>query len=37
MLLTILFLPGGLITLPEKLAGLRRWRAAAAPTPSPAA
>src|SRR5882724_1436428 len=37
MLLTILFLPGGLITLPEKLAGLWRWRAAAAPTPSPAA
>jgi branched-chain amino acid transport system permease protein len=37
MLLTILFLPGGLITLPQKLAGLRRWRAAAAPTPSPAA
>src|SRR5437773_2811413 len=26
MLLTILFLPGGLITLPGKLAGLRRWR-----------
>jgi len=25
MLLTILFLPGGLITLPGKLAGLRRW------------
>jgi branched-chain amino acid transport system permease protein len=37
MLLTILFLPGGLITLPEKLARLRRWRPAAAPTPSPAA
>jgi branched-chain amino acid transport system permease protein len=37
MLLTILFLPGGLITLPEKLAGLRRWRAASAPSPSPAA
>jgi branched-chain amino acid transport system permease protein len=28
MLLTILFLPGGLITLPGKLAGLRRWRSA---------
>src|SRR5213594_4629665 len=26
MLATILFLPGGLITLPGKLAGLRRWR-----------
>jgi len=37
MLLTILFLPGGLITLPGKLAGLRGWRAAASPTPSPAA
>jgi branched-chain amino acid transport system permease protein len=37
MLLTILFLPGGLITLPGKLAGLRRWRTASAPTPSPAA
>ena len=30
MLLTILFLPGGLITLPGKLAGLRRVEAAAA-------
>ena len=28
MLLTILFLPGGLITLPGKLAGLRWWRSA---------
>jgi len=37
MLLTILFLPGGLITLPRKLAGLRTWRTASAPTPSPAA
>ena len=37
MLLTILFLPGGLITLPGKLAQLKSWRATAAPTPSPAA
>lgn len=37
MLLTILFLPGGLITLPGKLAELKSWRATAAPTPSPAA
>ena len=37
MLLTILFLPGGLITLPGKLAELKSWRAAAAPTPNPAA
>jgi branched-chain amino acid transport system permease protein len=37
MLLTILFLPGGLITLPGKLAGLKRWGTAAAPSPSPAA
>ena len=37
MLLTILFLPGGLITLPRKLAGLRTWRTASAPTTSPAA
>ena len=37
MLLTILFLPGGLITLPGKLAELKSWRAPAAPTPSPAA
>src|SRR5262247_957766 len=36
MLLTILFLPGGIITLPAELAGLRWGRAAAAPTPSPA-
>src|SRR6266850_6145300 len=36
MLLTILFLPGGLITLPGKLAELKWWRATAAPTPSPA-
>jgi len=37
MLLTILFLPGGLITLPRKLAGLRLWKAASAHSPSPAA
>jgi branched-chain amino acid transport system permease protein len=37
MLLTILFLPGGLITLPGKLAGLRLWKAASAHRPSPAA
>src|SRR5499426_1588190 len=37
MLLTILFLPGGLITLPGKLAKLKGWRAASSPTPSPAA
>jgi branched-chain amino acid transport system permease protein len=36
MLLTILFVPGGIITLPGKLGGLRWGRAAAAPTPSPA-
>ncbi len=36
MLLTILFLPGGLITLPGKLAGLRWWRTASAASPSPA-
>ena len=36
MLMTILFLPGGIITLPEKLAGPRWGRAASAPTPSPA-
>jgi len=35
MLLTILFLPGGLITLPAKLGGLRWWRTAPTPTPSP--
>jgi len=36
MLLTILFLPGGLITLPGRLASLRRWRPASryAPTGS---
>jgi len=37
MLLTILFLPGGLITLPAKLGGLRRRRTASEPTPSPVA
>ena len=37
MLLTILFLPGGLITLPGKLAQLKSWRVTAAPTPSPVA
>ena len=37
MLLTILFLPGGLITLGGKLAGLRRWGTASAPSPSPTA
>jgi branched-chain amino acid transport system permease protein len=37
MLLTILFLPGGLITLPGKLAGLKRWGTTSAPSPSPAA
>ncbi len=37
MLLTILFLPGGLITLPGKLAQLKSWRGTAAPTPSPVA
>jgi branched-chain amino acid transport system permease protein len=37
MLLTILVLPGGLITLPGKLAGLRWWGTASASTPSPAA
>ena len=35
MLLAILFLPGGLITLPGKLAGLGRWKTASAPGPSP--
>ena len=33
MLLTILFLPGGLITLPDKLAGLRWWKTPAALSP----
>src|SRR5438477_5499029 len=37
MLLTILFLPGGLITLPAKLGGLRWRRTASAPTPRPVA
>src|SRR5437867_7079549 len=37
MLLTILFLPGGLITLPRKLAELRWWNSASAHSPSPAA
>jgi branched-chain amino acid transport system permease protein len=37
MLLTILFLPGGLITLPGKLAGLRWWKSVAAESPSSAA
>jgi branched-chain amino acid transport system permease protein len=36
MLLTILFLPGGLITLPGKLGGPRGVGAATAPRPSPA-
>jgi branched-chain amino acid transport system permease protein len=36
MLLTILFLPGGLITLPGKLTGLFRRRAEGVPSPSPA-
>ena len=35
MLLTILFLPGGLITLPAKLGGLSWQRTASAPTPNP--
>jgi branched-chain amino acid transport system permease protein len=37
MLLTILFLPGGLITLPARLGGLRWRRTASAPTPTPVA
>jgi branched-chain amino acid transport system permease protein len=37
MLLAILFVPGGLITLPERLSGLRWWKSASAPSPSPAA
>src|SRR5712671_1872285 len=37
MLSTILFLPGGLITLPAKLGRLRWRRTASAPTPSPVA
>jgi branched-chain amino acid transport system permease protein len=34
MLLTILFLPGGLITLPAKLTAFRRWRTASTYAPS---
>lgn len=37
MLLTILFLPGGLITLPSKMTSLLRRRTEAAPSPGPAA
>jgi len=37
MLLTILFLPGGLITLPGKLAELRQWSTTSAVRPSTAA
>jgi len=37
MLLTILFLPGGLITLPGKLAELRQWSTTSAARPSTAA
>jgi branched-chain amino acid transport system permease protein len=37
MLLTILFLPGGLITLPDRLAALRRRWAQPVPSPSTAA
>lgn len=37
MLLTILFLPGGLITLPRKLAELRQWSTTSAARPSTAA
>src|SRR5262249_3511005 len=37
MLSTILFLPGGLITLPARLGGLRWRRTALAPTSSPVA
>ena len=37
MLSTILFLPGGLITLPARLAVLRWWRTSLAPTSSPVA
>jgi branched-chain amino acid transport system permease protein len=36
MLLTILFLPGGLITLPARLAALVQWRRRAVLRPSPA-
>ena len=37
MLLTILFLPGGLITLPGKLAALGQWSTTSAAKPSTAA
>jgi len=37
MLLTILFLPGGLITLPSRLAGLVGWGTTTVPGPRPAA
>ena len=37
MLLTILFLPGGLVTLPGKLAGLRWWKSVSTSSPSTAA
>src|SRR5438093_4607791 len=37
MLLTILFLPGGLITLPGKLAELRLWSVTSTARPSTAA
>ena len=37
MLATILFLPGGLITLPGRLAGLRWGKTTSVPSPSPAA
>lgn len=37
MLLTILFLPGGLVTLPGKLARLRWWKSVSTPSPRPAA
>jgi branched-chain amino acid transport system permease protein len=37
MLLTILFLPGGIVTLPDKLRALRWWKTAPTPSPSPAA
>jgi branched-chain amino acid transport system permease protein len=37
MLLTILFLPGGLITLPSRLMGLGRVGTGAVPSPNPAA
>jgi branched-chain amino acid transport system permease protein len=37
MLLTIIFLPGGLITLPSRLMGLGRMGTGAVPSPNPAA